>query len=442
MKTPIADFLKSYEASGCSRLHMPGHKGMLGYAHDITEIEGADVLYTADGIIKESEETAAELFGTASTVYSTEGSSLSIKAMLTLVSWYAKERGERPLILAARNVHRAFISAAALVDFDVAWIGSGELITSRVTEDELRAAIAAMEKKPTAVYVTSPDYLGCVTDVKALSGVCHDEGILLLVDNAHGAYMKFLPEDKHPISLGADICCDSAHKTLPTLTGGGYLHISKNAPKMFKERANAAMALFASTSPSYLILESLDLTNAYLEDAIKNDLSELITRIRAIKERLALCGFRLFGDEELKITLGTKDYGYTGRDFARILERSGFVCEFSDDDFFSVMINQFIPKEELWRFADCVMSVERKEPIKTKAPRLQSGERVISIREALLGASEEISVYDAEGRLLSDAAVSCPPAIPIMIPGERISKNAIELFSYYGTQSVRVVKDR
>ena len=119
MKTPIVDFVKGYIDADVSRLHMPGHKGnrYLGCeAFDITEIHGADVLYSSDGIIKESEENASSLFGSAHTFYSTEGSSLSIKAMLSLV---AKEGA---YILAARNAHKSFVYAAALLDVEVEWI--------------------------------------------------------------------------------------------------------------------------------------------------------------------------------------------------------------------------------------------------------------------------------------------------------------------------------
>ena len=239
MNTPICDFVRSYAAKDPLRLHMPGHKGrpVLGpEALDITEVEGADVLYHARGIIRESEENAASLFGTAATFYSTEGSSLCIRAMLHLALLQAKEEGREPLILAGRNAHKTFLSAIALLDLEVEWLYPSQeagLLSCPVEPAQLEAAFAG-ERKPTAVYVTAPDYLGNLLDIRALAELCHRHGALLLVDNAHGAYLHFLPQPIHPMDLGADLCCDSAHKTLPVLTGGAYLHISRTAPAGLK----------------------------------------------------------------------------------------------------------------------------------------------------------------------------------------------------------------
>ena len=236
---------------------MPGHKGkdFLGFESlDITEIDGADVLYSASGIIKESEEIAASLFGTEKTFFSTEGSSLCIRAMLYLTKRYAARKGERAKILATRNAHKTFITASAILDIDVSFTSLDELFSK------------AEGEKPTAVYVTSPDYLGNIADIRSISELCEKVGAILLVDNAHGAYLKFLNESRHPIDLGADMCCDSAHKTLPVLTGGAYLHISKSAPKLFSEDAEDALSVFASTSPSYLTLASLDMANKFISE--------------------------------------------------------------------------------------------------------------------------------------------------------------------------------
>ena len=275
MNTPICDFVNKYAESEKARFHMPGHKGkgFLGTEHlDITEIDGADVLYNAKGIIKESQENASKLFGSEKTLYSAEGSSLSIRAMLYLALLYAKQSGRKPAIAAFRNVHKAFISASALLDIETQWIypeNQSGIISCGISPQNVDVLLTGIEEKPAALYVTSPDYLGNVQDIAGLSEVCKKHGILLLVDNAHGAYLKFLPQDIHPITLGADICCDSAHKTLPVLTGGAYLHISENAPDILYAEAERAMSLFASTSPSYLILQSLDIANKYMSDGYK-----------------------------------------------------------------------------------------------------------------------------------------------------------------------------
>ena len=215
MTTPIVDFVRQYARSGTSRLHMPGHKGQpfLGCeAWDITEIKGADELYEAEGIIARSEANATALFGTAHTYYSTEGSSQCIRAMLCLALQAAPAAGQRPVLLAARNAHKALLYAAALLDFDIQWLwpapqDAGALCSCPVSAAKLTGALqglAQQGKRPFGVYITSPDYLGGVQDIAALAEVCRDFGVPLLVDNAHGAYLRFLPQGgQHPIALGA-----------------------------------------------------------------------------------------------------------------------------------------------------------------------------------------------------------------------------------------------
>ena len=424
-------------------MHMPGHKGEgfpLSYSHDITEIDGADVLYSPKGIIRESERAAEGLFGTCRTVYSTEGSSLSVRAMLALTVLYAGEVGERPLILAARNAHKSFLSSAALLDFDVEWIMGESLISSTVTPSALEVCLDKMTKKPTAVYVTSPDYLGCVSDISGLSRVCHERGVLLLVDNAHGAYLKFLPSDLHPITLGADACCDSAHKTLPCLTGGGYLHISGCAPRVFSERADEMMALFASTSPSYLILESLDLTNLYLSGGFSDKLAAFLKVIDSTKARLAAHGWSVMDTEPMKITLATKPYGYTGTEVGEYLFSRGIVSEFSDPDFLTLMLSAEFPREVLDNLADALISLKRREAITQGAPLAPTAPRIMSPREATFAQTELLPVGKCEGRVLAAASVSCPPAVPVLISGELITADAVRALRYYGIEEVRVVK--
>ena len=445
MKTPIIDFVERYKDSSPLRFHMPGHKGKIYLGPepwDMTEIAGADELYHPTGIIRESEENASSLFGSARTVYSTEGSSLCIRAMVYLALLNAKAKGRNPVIFAGRNAHKTFLSACALLDADVRWLypqDGDSLISCAISGEALEKALPEAKEKPAAVYVTTPDYLGNLVDVKELAAVCHRHGVPLLVDNAHGAYLNFLPQDIHPLTLGADLCCDSAHKTLPVLTGGAYLHISKTAPSLFTENADRAMALFASTSPSYLILQSLDACNAYLDSGYRERLAALIHKLDSLKTQLTAYGYSLIGDEPIKLTLAPKSYGYTGDELHDLLRVHNMECEFSDLDFLTLMFTPDTTDEALHHLQSVLLDVPRKAAISVQTPPLPHPERVLSIRDAMLSPGVEIAIEEAEGRIFADAHVGCPPCIPIIAAGERIGQDAVRCFQYYGIKTCRVI---
>ena len=447
MNTPICDFARDYAQRQALRLHMPGHKGVptLGVEHlDITELDGADSLYEASGIIRQSEENAGSLFG-CPTFYSTEGSSQCIRAMLYLVLQYALQQGRPPRIAAARNVHKTFLSAAALLDLDVTWLYPAQAdsyLSCRLTPQELDAFLSSADELPAAVYLTSPDYLGTLADIGAIAQVCHRHSVLLAVDNAHGAYLKFLSPSCHPMDLGADLCCDSAHKTLPVLTGGAYLHISPNAPALLAEQAKNALALFGSTSPSYLILQSLDAANRYLACGYPERLAELVQQVHALKASLTDHGYCLYGDEPIKITLCPKPYGYIGDEFAALLVEENIFCEFHDPDFVVFMVTPETGKEGLDRLKKVLLSIPAREAIECKPPECCRCQRVTSIREAVLAPCETIAAQDSAGRILAAASVGCPPAVPIVVCGERINDAAIQCFSYYGITECTVMTSR
>ena len=445
METPICDFVRAYAESGILRLHMPGHKGrtLLGMEHlDITEISGADSLYEAEGIIARSEENAGTLFG-GRTFYSTEGSSQCIRAMLYLIRLHARGQGRPPLVAAGRNAHKTFLTAAALLDLEVQWLcprkGTGYL-SCDLTAAELEEYLENAQVLPAAVYLTSPDYLGNMADIPALAAVCRRYGVLLAVDNAHGAYLRFLPESRHPMDLGADICCDSAHKTLPALTGAAYLHLSREMDRAMGHRVRSALMLFGSTSPSYLILQSLDAVNAYLEDYPRR-LAAFAQQVRELKTRLVRCGWQLYGSEPLKLTLDAKARGYTALQLAEHLRRSGIEPEFADRDHLVLMLTPEIPEEGLRRLEEVLCTLEVRETIRETAPDLLEPERCLSIREALLSDSETLPAEECLGRILAVPTVGCPPAVPILVCGEKITAHALECFRYYGITECCVVRE-
>ena len=443
MDTPIFDFVRSYAEKGGSRFHMPGHKGMarLGCeSWDITEIHGADALYEAEGIIAESEKNASALFGTKRSFYSTEGSSQCIRAMLYLALTNRAE-GSLPLVVAARNVHKSFVYAAALLDLDVQWLWPEEgasLCSCPVSAAQLERCLDSLSAPPAAVYITSPDYLGGMADVSALAELCHRRGTILMVDNAHGAYLRFLRPSMHPMDLGADICCDSAHKTLPVLTGGAYLHIAKNGPSAFADNGKSAMALFGSTSPSYLILSSLDLCNRELAGDYPERLVTATEAVKRLKLRLGSAGWAVEASDPLRITLRVPT-ALNALSLSQSLGERGIECEFADDEHLVLMLTPDNTEAELDFFAEALgenrLPCEEREAL----PKIQA-ERALSIRKALFAPHELVKVENSLGRICGTPTVSCPPAIPIVVSGEIIGEEAFSLFRRYGVKSVDVLK--
>lgn len=449
MKTPICDFVKQYTEKDTTRFHMPGHKGVsfLGWEKmDITEISGADELYDAEGIIAESEENATRLFGFGKTLYSTEGSSQCIRTMLFLALQQAEGRAERPVVLAARNAHKAFLYSCALLDLDVEWLMPEEgerssLCTCPITAAQVAKRLAELERKPFAVYITAPDYLGYRPDIKALAAVCKEASIPLLVDNAHGAYLKFLQPSLHPIDLGAAMSCDSAHKTLPVLTGGAYLQLSEEWAEKIGGQAKKAMELFGSTSPSYLILQSLDKCNEYLAEGYPEKLNQTIERVNRLKDVLRKQGWEIMDGDPLKLTIFAGKMGYTGEEAAEALRKNGVECEFADLDGVVLMAT---PENREGDFAKVAAALGSLSPKKEKPGIIQMPltlpKQKMTIREAIFSPWEEADCEDAVGRICASPCVSCPPAIPIAASGEEITEEMAALFRAYGVEKIKVVK--
>ena len=469
MTTPIVDFVRRYAQSGTSRLHMPGHKGqsLLGFEPwDITEIKGADELYGADGIIAQSEANATRLFGTVHTYYSTEGSSQCIRAMLCLALQAAPAAGQRPVLLAARNAHKALLYAAALLDFDIQWLwpapqDAGALCSCPVSAAKLTGALQGLVqqgKRPFGVYITSPDYLGGVQDIAALTEVCRDFGVPLLVDNAHGAYLHFLPQGgQHPIALGAAMCCDSGHKTLPVVTGGAYLHLGKNAPVQDEVAVRNALALFGSTSPSYLILQSLDKCNQILSEGYPLRLLQCcghLTRLRRELNEAAAAkhcpGPLALESEPLKVTLDAAVLGLSGTELAEKLRAAKIECEYADPRYLVLMFTPDNPPQDFERLSAAVLRIAEELAGPVTLPEETAGEfaelerglhRRCTIRQAVFAPQEQLPAEQAVGRICAMPTVSCPPAGPIVVSGEQITPAAAAWMKRYHVEDVSVIRE-
>ena len=454
---PIKKFVENYASKKSIRLHMPGHKGQFGYEEDITEIPGADSLYLADGIIAESESKTADLFGARKTFYGTEGASQIIKAICYLaIKRYYEKKGmlaKKPVILASRNAHKSFIHAASLLEFDIKWMypeqteGHFSICKCDITPERLERYIVDMETEDTldrvaGVYITSPDYLGNMLDVENLARVAHERGLMLLCDNAHGSYLRFLKEDLHPLSLGADLVADSAHKTLPVLTGGAYLHVGLKAPEGVEDSAKRAMLMFGSTSPSYPILKSLDELTEKIKEADFTRAEKYVGELKAIVPCLE--------GEPFKITIPVYKLGLDGREVAEKLRRANMEPEYADPDYVVTMWSPYnkYPVESIWfkrimnelvesakgsleaEFADIAVKKFNCKPRVRYQPY-----------EVLYTPSETVEVNsEIIGRVAADTITPCPPAISPVVVGEVIDEEVVEVLKYYGVDKIDVLK--
>lgn len=441
MNTPIYDFLKNYDSTAALRCHMPGHHGRSTaeelstlYRLDITEINGADSLFEAEGIILESENNTASLYGSGATLFSAGGSTACIQSMLGAM------RLENRRIIAVRNVHRAFLNSCVLLGLDVEWIMPD--YTDGILSGAVNAAVVEKllaENPQSCLYVTSPDYTGKIADIPSLAAICKKYNAKLLVDNAHGAHLHFFPESMHPIALGADMCCDSAHKMLPALTGGAFLHVRD---KRCKPILKQMMSMFASTSPSYLVMMSLDLCNRYIDEKIRGDIEDNLRYIRDFRQRFS--DRIVFAEgEPFHITIKAAESGFNGDEFADNLRKNGAECEFSHRDTVILLMSPMNTEADYKRLGEIVeksLETTEKRDIQPLAMPTSLPVRVMSIREAALAESEEIPVENAVGRICAAVKVPCPPAVPIAASGEIIDENCVKIFKSYGISSVIVVK--
>lgn len=437
--TPLYTQLKEHKRKGLSPFHTPGHKcsgnfldGLMSL--DLTELPDTDALYEANGAILKAEDCLSKLFGTKRTLISSGGCTLAIQAMLRIAS----KRGRK--ILFARNIHRSAVNAAALLGIEPVWVlphSESGSFTGRADPDDISRAIAE-NPDISACYLTSPDYYGEISDIHKIAEVCHEKGVLLLVDNAHGSHLAFMEHNLHPVALGADMSACSLHKTLPVLTGGAVLNIG-NA--VLADEGKQAMALFGSTSPSYPIMASIDLCRDYLENGGINEYRRLEKRIAEIKALAEVHG--LIQPEglcdPLRVCINTFCAGVSEKEQMELMHGFGIEPEFCDGRNAVMICTPFNSGQDFQRLEKLISSLNGK-PVSDRPDKISLPEYVISPRQAMLGETETVELDKADGRISADSSCPCPPGVPLIMPGEQIDKYTIKLLRAYGQQTICCVK--
>lgn len=445
MSTPFYSALRAHQELGRSSFHTPGHKSNPAaippdlLSLDYTELPDTDSLYEADGAILAAEQQAAERFGVDRTLFSAGGCTLCIQTMLHL----AARPGQK--VIFGRVLHRSAVHAMALLDLNPVWVlprpDAGPGLAGRIHAHDIAQALV---KHPdaAAVYLTAPDYYGVLPDIQAIAAVCREHNVPLLVDNAHGTHLRFLSRDLHPATLGASMTACSAHKTLPVLTGGAFLNI---ADPRFSPHAKEAMSLFGSTSPSYPIMASLDLCGKWLDQQARDQfitLENTVSRMKifamaqGISVPLGLC-------DPIRLTLNTHTAGVPGEKAAEHFRALGVEPEYSDDAHVVFLPSPFNQEQDFSRLAEGIQTLafstsESQVPVSGALPNLP--EQVITPRQALFAAQEEIPVEHSAGRIAAQASCPCPPGVPVVMPGEKITCEISEFLRRYGFFSIKVIK--
>ncbi|MBR1553947.1 MAG: aminotransferase class V-fold PLP-dependent enzyme [Oscillospiraceae bacterium] len=431
----LTHFLDNYTKNQTFRAHMPGHKGKSllpelnpAYARDITEIKGADSLFEADGILRQAERQTAEIYHVPESCWSAGGSTLCIQAML------AQMKAERRTVISARTVHRAFLNSCILLDLPVKWVfpENGNLISGNYRVQDFEKALQEVSA-PACIYLTSPDYAGNLQPIAEIAELCRNYHAKLLVDNAHGAHLAFLEKNLHPIALGADYCCDSAHKTLPALTGGAFLHL-KDASQVMQIKQH--MQMFGSTSPSYLIMQSLESCTAWLADSGKEKIQLCVRRAERLKQKLS-SAYRFIGSDPLHLTISAN-----GELLAEQLRNCPYPveCEYADKTCLVLLLSPVMTEQDFDYLASALESVQPVLP-ECPPPLPEPMKQICSLRDAGLAPFEIIPLEQAENRICASVQVPCPPAVPIAVSGERFSRQWLDFMAFYGLKQAAVVRN-
>lgn len=426
VNTPVHNFLLKYSQLGAVRCHMPGGKG-LDSPLDITEIDGADSLYESAGIIRESEKNAAELFGAGDTLYSCSGSTLAIQTMLAAVQPITG----RSRIALGRYCHKSAASACGLLGLDITWLYPDSFLGTVISPEAVEAAI---DGETGAVFLNSVDYYGGTADIAAIAEVCREKNVLLLVDNAHGAYRVFT--ENHPITLGADMTADSAHKTLPALTGAAYLHLKNPAHRDLCKRQ---MSLFGTSSPSYLIMDSLDLCNAFITEK-SGRAEEAFGKTRELKKTLKRLGYVLYDSDPMRVTVDAAAYGYSGFSLAEELRRRGAECEMCDERYTVLLFSVVQPGADFERLTRIFTDIPQKPPVRVEPHEILHPKKAMGVREALFSPHETVDIRRAAGKICGEIFSPCPPCVPLVTPGEVIDKSCVRELLRYGAEKIGIVK--
>ncbi|XP_016901835.2 uncharacterized protein LOC103495919 isoform X1 [Cucumis melo] len=455
---PLVNALKVSAQQDAARFHFPGHNrgragppsftqliGLKPFMHDLPELPELDNLFCPEGPILEAQQQAAKLFGASETWFLVGGTTCGIQAAIMATC----SPGDH--IILPRNSHISVISALVLSGaipkyimpvYDSNWDIAGE-----VTPSQVGRAIKDLEidgQKASAVFVTSPTYHGICSNLSEISQICHVKGIPLIVDEAHGAHFGFQPQlPLSALQQGVDLVAQSTHKVLCSLTQSSMLHMSGNL--IDRERVCRCLQTLQSSSPSYLLLASLDAARAQLSDnpdKIFNTAIDLAYQAKSEINKISgisILECAMFSNfpvvDPLRLTIGFQQLGISGYEADEILYKNhNIVCELVGNQFITFVINLGTSEDDIERlvlgienvssFAS-VMRIEGRSKLSVSAlfPNVKIS---LNPRDAFFVKKRRENIKECVGKVCGELICPYPPGIPVMIPGEIISEEVVD----------------
>lgn len=434
-RTPIIDAVNKITANAQARFSMPGHKGDTGFycgellASDITELPGADNLLEPRGAILESEELHAKFIDAGAAFYTTGGSSAGVLAMLSLF------RGKK--VIFPRGVHLSAANAVYEFGITPVIINSPPCdYPSVITAEDLRNALR-LNRDASAVFIVYPNYFGLCCDIEEIARVVHRAGIPLLVDAAHAAHFAFSPLlPIAPSYAGADIWTESAHKTLPAMNQCACLCVGKNSPVKARE-VKQALSIFQTTSPSYILLSSIDYAHAFMRDKGEQELFRIINLASKYEEMINSLPYffcpeivqRGVTDKDpLKMIIDVSGSGYTGLSVRDTLAEDGIHIEAADLKNILLMLSPGTSGADLETLYGALKRIKK---IYGKniyfSPYSMPEATKYSQNAHDWGNIEKVRLEESVGRISAGPACVYPPAEAVIFRGQQIS-NEIALY--------------
>ena len=467
-KSRLHKDIEKYLSQGISPLHMPGHKRTLApdqglpYEWDVTEVEGLDDLHAAGGILRKAMERTAALCGADRSFYLVNGSTAgNLAGVFAMV-----KRGDE--IIMARNCHRSLFHIVQLLGLRVHWLlppmVEGYAIPGAIRPQDVAKALS-QHPASRAIILTSPTYEGVVSDIAAIAALAHEQGVPLLVDEAHGAHFGLFMESGFPdsaIHQGADLSVQSYHKTLPSLTQTAVIHLTSRLIDEIK--LQQGLAIFETSSPSYPLLVSLDACTEYLLEKGAEAFRRWRKNLEAFDQEIAslqyvkvLChgketdaDYGFFGYDSSKILINAKDAGLTGPALQDVLRNTyQLETEMTMGDNVLAMTGPVEESAALQHLTQALCHIDDKgkelaeangnrevapstadgfsaQPLSVQESLLSTlPEPVLSIAEALEQEASPLSFSSAAGHICHEYVYCYPPGIPLLIPGERIRQETI-----------------